>query len=313
MAVNPFGELAMSNAAVSTGHTRSGRVHPGATRTAGQQSPGHLSCRTSSIPPLASRRRATGRPKRTRTAAYSHSPVTRRSIVTWRLSVRNPSRMNIIRGDVSLPRPPFPPDRHNAFIDMALRRSFSADVEQLAAGSSRPSILAASIHASFRRASAAVGCVVFGTSGADSRIDRLRWPRRARPRGSTTKLDGTPVTRPAAPVRRAATLCAIVASTVVGCMPKQTDSAGRIVRGGYLANGIARCFWCHSPLDSSYPAVPIPATLGSGNVLFNAPNITPDPETGLGRWTDWEIVRAIREGIGREGRELQAHPSNLTA
>jgi mono/diheme cytochrome c family protein len=93
-------------------------------------------------------------------------------------------------------------------------------------------------------------------------------------------------------------------------MPKQTDSAGRIVRGGYLANGIARCFWCHSPLDSSDPVVPIPATLGSGNVLFNAPNITPDPETGLGRWTNWEIVRAIREGIGREGRELQVHPSN---
>jgi hypothetical protein len=74
--------------------------------------------------------------------------------------------MSIMRGDVSLSRPAFPtPDRHNAFIGMALRWSFSAYVVALAAGSSRPSILAASIHASFRCASAGIRCVVFGTCG----------------------------------------------------------------------------------------------------------------------------------------------------
>jgi mono/diheme cytochrome c family protein len=41
-----------------------------------------------------------------------------------------------------------------------------------------------------------------------------------------------------------------------------------------------------------------------------ASNITPDPETGLGRWSDSEIIRAIRDGIGRDGRELQEHPAN---
>jgi mono/diheme cytochrome c family protein len=35
-----------------------------------------------------------------------------------------------------------------------------------------------------------------------------------------------------------------------------------------------------------------------------APNITPDPETGIGKWTDQEIKRALREGIGRDGRVL---------
>ena len=34
------------------------------------------------------------------------------------------------------------------------------------------------------------------------------------------------------------------------------------------------------------------------------PNITPDPETGIGRWTDEEVIRAIREGRGREGKTL---------
>jgi hypothetical protein len=35
-----------------------------------------------------------------------------------------------------------------------------------------------------------------------------------------------------------------------------------------------------------------------------APNITPDPETGAGRWTDDMLARAIREGIGHDGRAL---------
>jgi hypothetical protein len=33
-------------------------------------------------------------------------------------------------------------------------------------------------------------------------------------------------------------------------------------------------------------------------------NITPDPETGTGNWTDDQLARAIREGIGHDGRAL---------
>ena len=35
-----------------------------------------------------------------------------------------------------------------------------------------------------------------------------------------------------------------------------------------------------------------------------APNLTPDPETGAGNWTDDQLARAIREGIGHDGRAL---------
>jgi mono/diheme cytochrome c family protein len=92
--------------------------------------------------------------------------------------------------------------------------------------------------------------------------------------------------------------------------------AARIARGGYLANGIARCFWCHSPLNDGDPATPRPESLGSGDVLdektpVHAPNITPDGETGIGRWSDGDVVRAIRKGLGRDGRTLRRdHPSN---
>src|SRR6185436_927667 len=84
----------------------------------------------------------------------------------------------------------------------------------------------------------------------------------------------------------------------------------------YLANGIARCFGCHSPLSNSDPAVPIPATIGSGDqwldgkVQVGAPNITPDAATGLGRWTDQQVIHAIREGIAPSGQRLSTHPAN---
>jgi mono/diheme cytochrome c family protein len=35
-----------------------------------------------------------------------------------------------------------------------------------------------------------------------------------------------------------------------------------------------------------------------------APNLTPDRETGAGNWTDDQLARAIREGIGHDGRTL---------
>jgi hypothetical protein len=38
-----------------------------------------------------------------------------------------------------------------------------------------------------------------------------------------------------------------------------------------------------------------------------APNLTPDRETGLGNWTDGEKIRAIREGISKDGDVL--HPT----
>jgi len=44
-----------------------------------------------------------------------------------------------------------------------------------------------------------------------------------------------------------------------------------------------------SPLQSAYPGVVYP------------PNITPDEETGIGRWSDTQIASAVRAGEGRHG------------
>lgn len=87
----------------------------------------------------------------------------------------------------------------------------------------------------------------------------------------------------------------------------------RLARGEYLVEGVAHCFQCHSPHDMAKPELPIIEEMkgagwwmdeipGLGKVV--APNITPDPETGIGRWTDDEIARAVREGVSRDGSAL---------
>ncbi|MFN7918937.1 MAG: cytochrome c [Bryobacteraceae bacterium] len=88
----------------------------------------------------------------------------------------------------------------------------------------------------------------------------------------------------------------------------------RIARGKHLFLHVADCAGCHTPRDFTRFSGPIaeamigagfefPAELGlPGRIV--APNITPDNETGIGTWTDGEKIRAIREGISKDGRAL---------
>ena len=86
----------------------------------------------------------------------------------------------------------------------------------------------------------------------------------------------------------------------------------RLERGRYLTEHVLQCFICHSDRDTSRPgAPPVEARKGAGTVRYEeadrrlvAPNLTPDPETGAGLWTDDMLARAIREGIGHDGRAL---------
>jgi mono/diheme cytochrome c family protein len=87
----------------------------------------------------------------------------------------------------------------------------------------------------------------------------------------------------------------------------------RLERGRYLFSSTAGCAGCHSPHDWNTHGGPIiPGHQGVGQVMdftnlpgrIVAPNITPAPETGTGTWTDDQLARAIREGIGHDGKAL---------
>jgi mono/diheme cytochrome c family protein len=72
------------------------------------------------------------------------------------------------------------------------------------------------------------------------------------------------------------------------------------------------CLGCHSEIDFRKPgSPPVEGRLGAGTHWADAnaswlvaPNITPDKETGAGNWSDDTLARAIREGIGHDGRAL---------
>jgi cytochrome c553 len=88
----------------------------------------------------------------------------------------------------------------------------------------------------------------------------------------------------------------------------------RLERGKYLVDSVMACMKCHAVPDlrqAGHP--PLPDKYGSGRVLtfmpaelgrVVAPNLTPDPETGIGRMSDDEVARAIREGVGHDQRAL---------
>lgn len=79
-------------------------------------------------------------------------------------------------------------------------------------------------------------------------------------------------------------------------------------RGEFLFKTSLTCWLCHSSGD---PAAPPSGgmkfdltTLSPSLGVYYAANITPDVETGIGGWTDGEIVRAIREGVRKDGSVL---------
>lgn len=86
-----------------------------------------------------------------------------------------------------------------------------------------------------------------------------------------------------------------------------------LARGKYLAD--MTCLHCHTaPEPTRWTFRGNDDVKGAGGLCFDeamdfpgkvcSANITPDAETGIGTWTDGEIMRAIREGVSRDGRPL---------
>jgi mono/diheme cytochrome c family protein len=94
---------------------------------------------------------------------------------------------------------------------------------------------------------------------------------------------------------------------------------GTLARGAYLAR-MCLCQDCHSPHDANgnydqahlFGGGGYQVRLANGRVL-NSPNLTPDLKEGVGAWSDSEIIRAIRTGVARNGRQLDHAMPSLTA
>lgn len=88
--------------------------------------------------------------------------------------------------------------------------------------------------------------------------------------------------------------------------PGAAQDNARLQRGKVLMEGIVACGNCH--LARGPQGQPLPERGLSGGMPFEdaafksfAANLTPDAATGIGKWTDAQLVKAIREGVRPDG------------
>jgi mono/diheme cytochrome c family protein len=84
--------------------------------------------------------------------------------------------------------------------------------------------------------------------------------------------------------------------------PKPQSFDANLVKRGRELAAIGNCADCHTLREgrSFAGGLPVPTPFGT---VFSS-NITPDPETGIGRWSEAAFRRAMRSGVDRDGRHL---------
>jgi len=98
-----------------------------------------------------------------------------------------------------------------------------------------------------------------------------------------------------------------VISLLAACAAETTADNALLERGTYLVETITACANCHSPKDPKTAEV-VEGMDYAGSFMAReeeftvyAPNITMDVETGIGSWSDEEIIVAIRDGQRPDG------------
>jgi mono/diheme cytochrome c family protein len=110
-------------------------------------------------------------------------------------------------------------------------------------------------------------------------------------------------------VFRIVSMILLAGAATLHAPPSPADGA-QIARGKYLVT-LAGCNDCHTP-GHFFGKPDATRELAGSDVGFEVPgvgvvagpNLTPDNETGLGRWTAQQIATAIRNGVRPDGRVL---------
>lgn len=100
----------------------------------------------------------------------------------------------------------------------------------------------------------------------------------------------------------ARTLCAAFAAILAAANAHAADEA-QLKRGEYLFNA-AGCTSCHTDEKANGPLLAGGRGLKTPFGVFYAPNITPHPTAGIGKWSDADFIRAMRQGRDDDGDYL---------
>jgi mono/diheme cytochrome c family protein len=93
----------------------------------------------------------------------------------------------------------------------------------------------------------------------------------------------------------------LVSREIDPSVPDVQPTAELVARGEYLAHA-ADCAACHNEPGGKPFAGGVAFTLPFGTIYST--NITADRETGIGRWSDDDFVRALHRGVSKDGRNL---------
>jgi cytochrome c553 len=95
-----------------------------------------------------------------------------------------------------------------------------------------------------------------------------------------------------------------LAFILVGVFSSMSSAETPVERGSYLVNTIGACGNCHARDTAANRTSDLAGGLEINDSqvgLIVMPNITPDPETGIGKWTVGEIGVALRDGKRPDG------------
>lgn len=84
--------------------------------------------------------------------------------------------------------------------------------------------------------------------------------------------------------------------------PDPSRFPAALVASGERLARIGNCLSCHQAAHGR-PFAGGTAIRSAFGTIYGS-NITPDPDTGIGRWSQAAFIRAMREGVGRNGRQL---------
>ena len=96
-------------------------------------------------------------------------------------------------------------------------------------------------------------------------------------------------------------LAAVLAARIAGAESAPDPTA--VERGAYIFT-LAGCAACHTDVKAKGPLLAGGRAIGTPFGTFYGPNITPDPVHGIGRWSDADFIRALREGLRPDGGHL---------
>jgi mono/diheme cytochrome c family protein len=119
---------------------------------------------------------------------------------------------------------------------------------------------------------------------------------------------------------RLAVVLGLTALSAVSCSTPKTETETAttsdstaamtpVQRGAYLVT-VTGCHDCHTP-GVFYGAPDMSRQLSGSELGWQGPwgvsyarNLTPDPNTGLGNWTDEEILNALQKGVKKDGSPM---------